>query len=163
METTQINASSVHDFSVQTIDGNEVSLSQYKGKVLLIVNVASECGFTPQYEDLQAFYEEYASQGVEVLGFPANNFGGQEPGSNEEIKAFCTSRFSVSFPMFAKISVVGADQHPLYEYLSAAAEQEPKWNFHKYLVDQEGKVVAVYGSRTNPYDEALINDVKGLL
>jgi glutathione peroxidase len=126
---------------MQTIDGEEAPLSEYAGKVLVVVNVASRCGNTPQYGDLQAFYEAHQEQGLEILGFPANNFMGQEPGTNEEIKAFCTREYAVSFPMFAKISVKGKDQHPLYTWLEAQTGQKPKWNFHKYLINRQGEVV----------------------
>jgi len=132
---------SIYDFTMQTIDGEEAPLSEYSGKVLVVVNVASRCGNTPQYGDLQSFYEEYQDQGLEILGFPANNFMGQEPGTNEEIKAFCTREYAVSFPMFAKISVKGKDQHPLYAWLEAQTGQKPKWNFHKYLINRQGEVV----------------------
>lgn len=145
---------SVHDFSVQTIEGDTVSLNKYAGKKLLIVNVASECGFTSQYEDLQRVQEQMKDRLV-VLGFPANNFGGQEPGTEAEIKQFCEARFGVTFPMFSKISVVGAEQHPLYTWLTDPARngwnnQEPEWNFTKYLVDEDGQLLHYYPSRTNP-------------
>ena len=137
---------SVHDFTVQDIDGNDVSLSQYEGKVLLIVNVASKCGLTPQYEDLQATYEKYADDGLVVLGFPANNFLAQEPGSDEKIKSFCTENYNVSFPMFSKISVKGRNQAPLYSYLTKKDENgvidaPVKWNFQKFLIDRKGNIV----------------------
>ncbi len=140
------NMSSVHDFEVITIDGQKISLSQYQGKVLVIVNVASKCGLTPQYADLQEFYEQYKDKGVVVLGFPANNFGAQEPGTNSEIKDFCTKNYGVTFPMFAKISVKGEDIHPLYQYLTQKSmngvlDAPVKWNFQKFIVDKEGKVV----------------------
>lgn len=143
---TSGNMKSVHDFEMVTIDGQKVSLSQYKGKVLVIVNVASKCGLTPQYVDLQEFYEQYKNKGVEVLGFPANNFGAQEPGTNAEIKEFCTKNYGVTFPMFAKISVKGEDIHPLYQYLTQKSENgvldaPVKWNFQKFIVDKNGKVV----------------------
>lgn len=140
------NMKSVHDFEMVTIDGQKVSLSQYKGKVLVIVNVASKCGLTPQYADLQEFYEKYKGKGVEVLGFPANNFGAQEPGTNSEIKEFCTKNYGVTFPMFAKISVKGDDIHPLYQYLTQKSQNgvldaPVKWNFQKFIINKEGKVV----------------------
>lgn len=147
---------SVHEFSVLDIEGNEVALSDFAGKKLLIVNVASECGFTSQYEDLQSIHEQMEGRLV-VLGFPANDFGGQEPGTNEEIKAFCQSKFQVTFPMFSKISVVGKDQHPLYSWLSTKVkngwnDEAPKWNFTKYLIDEEGQLMAYYPSSTNPIE-----------
>jgi glutathione peroxidase len=137
---------SVYDFNVTDIDGNKVALSKYKGKVLIIVNVASKCGLTPQYADLQAFYDKHKSKGVEILGFPANNFMGQEPGSNAEIKKFCSSQFKVSFPMFSKISVQGSDMAPLYKYLTTKQENgvmdaPVKWNFQKFIIDKSGRWV----------------------
>lgn len=148
--------SNVYDIEVKDIIGNDVSLSRYKGKVLLIVNVASKCGYTRQYADLQALYEEYQGEDFVVLGFPANNFLNQEPGSNEEINRFCTSKFGVTFPMFSKISVKGKDQHPLYQYLTSkelnGRKNFPiKWNFQKFLVDKNGKIREVFnpGERVN--------------
>jgi glutathione peroxidase len=157
---------SVHDFSVKGIDGEEVTLSAFKGKVLLIVNVASECGFTPQYAGLEALQKKFGAQGFSVLGFPSNQFGAQEPGSNEEIAAFCETRFGVTFPMFAKIDVNGARAHPLYRHLTSEkagvlGTEAIKWNFTKFLVDREGKVVARYGSSTKP--EALEEPIRQLL
>jgi len=138
-------AESIYDFSMQTIEGEETPLSDYAGKVLVVVNVASRCGKTPQYADLQSFYEAHRDKGLEILGFPANNFMGQEPGTNEQIKEFCTSKYGVSFPMFAKISVKGKDQHPLYAWLEEESGQRPKWNFHKYLINRKGEVVMSIG------------------
>ena len=132
-------AQSIYDFSLPNIQGEQQSLADYKGKVLLIVNVASRCGLTPQYEDLQALYAELEDQGLVVLGFPANNFMGQEPGTNEDIASFCSNQYGVSFPMFAKISVKGQDQHALYQYLEEKTGQTPSWNFQKYLVDATGE------------------------
>jgi glutathione peroxidase len=154
----------VHDFTMKTIDGKDVSLSAYKGKKILIVNVASKCGYTPQYEELQKFHEKYGEK-VAVLGFPANNFGGQEPGSNEEIATFCKKNYGVSFQMFAKISVIGEDQHPLYKWLSTKSEngwndQAPRWNFCKYLVDENGKLLKYFGSGVKPFDDEIVNLVK---
>jgi glutathione peroxidase len=136
----------VYDFTVKDIDGKEVSLSKYNGKVLLIVNVASLCGNTPQYKEIQALYEKYKSKGLVVLGFPANNFMGQEPGSNEKIKEFCTREYQVTFPMFSKISVKGSDIAPLYQYLTKKEENGTldaavKWNFQKFVIGKDGKVV----------------------
>lgn len=138
----------VYQFTMQDIKGQEVSLSQFKRKVILIVNVASECGYTPQYADLQALYEKKKDKGLVILGFPANEFGAQEPGTNEEIMTFCSTRFGVTFPMFSKISVKGDDQHPLYKFLTTkdlngVLDAEMKWNFQKFLIDREGKVVRV--------------------
>lgn len=139
----------IYDIKVNDIIGNKVSLSRYKGKVLLIVNVASKCSNTKQYADLQAIYEEYQDDGFVVLGFPANNFMNQEPGSDEEINRFCTSKYGVTFPMFSKISVKGKDIHPLYEYLTSKKENGKldapiKWNFQKFLVGRNGKVISYY-------------------
>lgn len=161
MAQTQI--SSIHDFTVESITGDSISLSTYAGKVLLIVNVASKCGLTPQYEDLQRFQAEFEEQGVTILGFPANNFKGQEPGSNAEIQEFCSLNFGVTFPMFSKISVIEEEQHPLYEYLETETDQPPTWNFHKYLVDQQGKVIMSISPKTGIYDPEVIAKVKGLL
>lgn len=146
---------SVHDFTVDLIDGTRKPLSDYKGKVLLVVNVASKCGYTKQYSGLEALYLAYASQGLVVLGFPANNFMGQEPGTNEEIATFCSTRFNVTFPMFAKISVGGDDIHPLYRFLTDE-ERHGKlggkitWNFNKFLVDGDGKLINRFGTRVDP-------------
>ena len=143
------------DFTVKTIDGQEKKLSDYKGKVVLLVNVASKCGLTPQYTALESTYEKYKDQGFVVIGFPANNFGSQEPGSNEQIKEFCTSKYNVTFPMMSKISVKGDDKHPLYKFLTEGKAGEDfagdiEWNFAKFLVDRNGNVMARFGSRTTP-------------
>lgn len=148
--------------SLPDIDGVEQDLAQYKGKVILMVNVASECGFTGQYKGLQELYDAKKDKGFVILGFPANNFRGQEPGSNAEIKKFCTEKYSVTFPMFSKISVKGDDAHPLFKKLTAAAG-EPEWNFNKYLVDKDGNVVHRYQSRTKPGDAELGNKIDELL
>src|ERR1700712_3629733 len=131
--------SSVYDFKVNSIEGQTIDLSKYKGKTLLIVNTASKCGFTKQYEDLQKLHQLYGGK-VTVLGFPANNFGGQEPGTNPEILEFCKSKYSVTFPMFEKVSVLGADRAPLYTFLKEKTQKEPTWNFCKYLVKPDGTV-----------------------
>ena len=151
-------AKTFYDFTLRTLDGKTVDFSSYKGKKVLVVNTASECGYTKQYEDLQRLHEEHGEK-VVVLGFPANNFGGQEPGSNEEIAAFCKKNFGVSFPVFEKISVVGADQHPLYQWLKAQSGEEPKWNFSKYLISEEGKVMGFYPSGVNPMDDPIISQL----
>ena len=148
-------ANSVHDFTLDSIDGEATSLGDYKGKVLLMVNVASRCGFTPQYKGLEALYRKYKDRGLVVMGFPANNFGGQEPGTNNEIKAFCSRNFDVSFPMFGKISVKGTDTHPLYQFLtdkSAHPETggEVPWNFTKFLADGDGKVIGRFAPDVEP-------------
>lgn len=153
-------------YSVKDIDGKDQKLDQFKGKVVLIVNVASNCGFTGQYAGLEKLYQDYKSKGLVVIGFPANDFNGQEPGSDSEIKQFCTSKYNVTFPMFSKIHVVGADAHPLYKQLAAQkgeAGGEPKWNFNKYLVDREGKVVEHFQSQAKPDSDQLRKKIEALL
>jgi glutathione peroxidase len=145
----------VYDFTLDSIDGKPVSLSSYKGKVLMLVNVASKCGYTPQYTALESTYEKYRDRGLVIVGIPANNFGGQEPGTNEEIKTFCTRKFKVSFPMMSKVSVKGDDTTPLYKYLTSTAPNpktagEIKWNFTKFLVDRNGNVVSRFEPATTP-------------
>ncbi|KVZ11881.1 glutathione peroxidase [Burkholderia stagnalis] len=171
-------SSTLYDIPVNAIDGSPTSLRAFKGKVLLVVNVASKCGLTPQYEGLEALYEDKRERGLEVLGFPANNFKGQEPGTDAEIQAFCTGTFGVKFPLFSKISVVGGDQHPLYRTLTQAQPQatgdgpfrerlkgygiEPNpapdvlWNFEKFLVSRDGEVVARFAPNTASDDPALV-------
>jgi len=145
---------SIYDYSAKTIDGEEKSLGDYKGKVLLIVNTASECGFTPQLEELQNLYEAYKDQGLEILGFPCNQFGKQDPGSDEEISQFCERNYGVTFPMFSKIDVKGENAHPLFVYLTKEAKgmltKEIKWNFTKFLVDKEGEVIDRFAPQTKP-------------
>ncbi|MBL4936026.1 glutathione peroxidase [Clostridium sp. YIM B02515] len=173
---------SIYDFKVKTIDGEEISLEEYKGKVLLIANTASKCGFTPQYKDLQKLYEQYNSQGFEILGFPSNQFAEQEPGSNNEVKTFCEINYGVKFPMFEKIEVRGENAHPLFKYLTEKAPfkgfdledatgkflhthlvnnfpdylvgDSIKWNFTKFLINKEGNVVARFESPVEPMDIA---------
>ncbi len=144
----------VYDFNAKTIDGEEISLDKYKGNVLLIVNVAGNCGFTKQYAGLQKLYEAYKDQGFYVLGFPCNQFAGQEPGTEEEIKEFCSTTYGVTFPMFSKIDVNGDDAHPLYKFLKSekkgAAGESIKWNFTKFLIDREGNVVDRFATTTTP-------------
>ncbi|MGE5336288.1 MAG: glutathione peroxidase [Gemmatimonadota bacterium] len=147
----------VYDFSAATIDGKLRKLADYKGKVVLIVNVASRCGFTPQYKGLEALYQKYGKQGLVVLGFPCNQFGAQEPGTESEIAEFCEINYGVTFPLFAKIDVNGADAHPLYKHLASAApgllgSESIKWNFTKFLVDRKGNVVKRYAPNTAPAD-----------
>lgn len=152
--------------TVKRIDGTEESLESYRGKVLLIVNVASKCGMTPQYAGLEQLYKDKKDAGLVVLGFPANNFRSQEPGSNPEIAEFCKTRFGVTFPMFEKISVTGTDQHPLYKQLAAQPAPiggDPSWNFTKFLVDRSGNVVARFEPRTRPDDPALVKKIDELL
>lgn len=159
---------SVYDFSMKNIDGRDVKLDAYKGNVVMIVNVASKCGYTPQYEGLEAIYKKYKDQGFEILGFPANNFMGQEPGTEAEIKEFCSTKYGVTFPMFAKISVTGTDQHPLYTYLTSKQSNpefggDISWNFNKFLLDRNGKVVARFGSKDKPEDAAVTGAVEKYL
>jgi glutathione peroxidase len=149
---------SVYDFTVKDIDGKDASLGQYRGKVVMIVNVASKCGFTPQYAGLQRIYDQYKDKGLVVLGFPANDFLWQEPGTDAEIKSFCAMKYSVTFPMFAKISVKGGDMHPLYKFLTEEASNpgfggKITWNFNKFLLDRTGKTVARFATRTAPEDK----------
>jgi glutathione peroxidase len=148
---------SLYDFKMNALDGKSIDFSQYKGKTLLIVNTASKCGFTPQYADLQKLNETYGNK-VVILGFPANNFGGQEPGTNEEIGSFCKKNYGVSFQMFEKISVKGADQHPLYAFLKEKTGQEPSWNFCKYLVKPDG-TVKFFNSKVNPLDKQITDEL----
>ncbi len=148
-------AESIYGIEVETIDGKTESLSQYQGKVLLVVNTASKCGFTPQYEGLEALYREFRDEGLMVLGFPCDQFGHQEPGSEEEIRDFCSTRFDVSFPMHAKVEVNGDGQHPIYAHLETEARgvlgsRTIKWNFTKFLVGRSGEVLARFGSVTKP-------------
>src|SRR5215203_565896 len=159
-KSVSASSPSILDFTMKDIDGKNVKLKKYKGKVLLVVNTASKCGYTPQYEGLQAIYDKYNAQGFSVLGFPANNFGGQEPGTESEIKEFCTTKYKVTFPMFAKISVKGDDQDPLYKFLTGK-ETNPgfggdiTWNFNKFLIDRKGNVVARFSSKDTPNGEAV--------
>jgi glutathione peroxidase len=158
---------SVHDFKVKNIKGEDVDLSGYKGKVLLIVNVASKCGATPQYDPLQALYAKYADKGLVVLGFPANNFGGQEPGTNEEIVEFCTSNYSVEFPMFSKVSVKGDDKAPLFTYLTGAENPDKQgdigWNFEKFLVGKDGKLIRRFPTKVKPDDATVVAAIEEAL
>jgi len=155
----------LYGFRLPDIDGHPVALKTFKGKVLLIVNTASMCGNTPQYADLQEMYERYRERGFEILAFPANDFGQQEPGTNQEIKGFCYTKYSISFPLFSKITVVGKDKHPLYQYLT---EQSPfpgrvTWNFQKYLVDRSGNVIGKYDPGLNPLSPTIVSDVEKAL
>ncbi len=160
--TASVFGASIHDFSLKSIDGQDLALSAYKGKTVLIVNTASQCGNTPQYAGLESINKKYASQGLVVLGVPANNFGGQEPGSNEEIKSFCSRTFKVTFPMAAKISVKGPDQHPLFKFLSDSSSA-PEWNFAKYLVGKDGKVIKRFGAGTQPESKEIISAIEAAL
>jgi len=159
---------SVLDFTMKSIDGDDVKLDSYIGKVLLLVNVASKCGYTPQYRGLESVYKKYKEQGLVVMGFPANNFFWQEPGTNDEIKTFCTTKYNVTFPMFAKISVKGDKIHPLYKFLTSK-QTNPEfagsisWNFNKFLVDRAGKVVARFSSKDEPESEKVLQAIEQAL
>ena len=157
----------LYDFTLPSIDGNSTPLSTYKGKVILLVNVASRCGYTPQYSALESLYEKYKDAGLVILGFPANNFGAQEPGTNAEIRSFCSTKYNVTFPMFAKVSVKGDDTTPLYQYLtqkaSPAVAGEIKWNFTKFLVDRNGHVVARFEPAVKPDSAEVVAAVEKLL
>lgn len=151
---TTIEASTLTDFHATTIDGRDLSFDEYKGQVVLVVNVASECGFTPQYEGLEQLYRKYGDEGLVVLGFPCDQFGNQEPGSEEAIQEFCSTRFAVSFPMFAKVEVNGKTAHPLFRWLrsqtSGLTSDKVRWNFTKFLVGRDGRVIKRYGSSLEP-------------
>jgi glutathione peroxidase len=153
---------SLHDISANTIDGQEQSLADYKGKVLLVVNVASECGSTPQYEGLEKLWREYKDQGFAVLGFPSNDFGDQEPGTEAQIKEFCSAKYDVTFPMYAKIKTQGEGQSQVYRFLSADWG-EPKWNFHKYLVSKTGRVIKAFPTSTDPSNPVLRDAIEAAL
>ena len=158
----------LYDFVMKDITGTPVSLSSFRGKVLLVVNVASKCGFTPQYAGLQSLYGRYRSRGFEILGFPANDFLWQEPGSDQEIQQFCSTKYGVSFPIFSKISVKGRKIHPLYKYLTDS-ETNPKtrgkitWNFNKFLVDRNGNIVSRFDSKVEPLDDQLVSAVEAAI
>jgi len=157
---------SIYDITVKDINGKEVKLSDYKGKVLLIVNVASKCGFTPQYEGLQKIYEKYKDKGFEILAFPCNDFGGQEPGSNEEIKEFCSTNYNVTFKLFDKIKVLGNERAPLYDRLINSDNVEKgdvKWNFEKFLIDKSGTIKARFRSKVKPESEEITKEIEKLL
>jgi glutathione peroxidase len=158
--------SSIYDYSALSLEGNEKPLTEFRGQVLLVVNVASKCGFTPQYQGLEALFQKFHAKGFAVLGFPCNQFGGQEPGSSEEIAGFCTSTYGVSFPMFAKINVNGAETHPVYQFLKEEKKglfgtEAIKWNFTKFLIDRQGHVTGRYAPTTKPED--LEKDIEKLL
>jgi glutathione peroxidase len=162
-QNQQSQPHSVYDFEFKTLMGEDIALSDFKGRKMLLVNVASECGFTPQYKELQELYDKYGDK-VVVLGFPANDFGGQEPGSNEEIASFCERNYGVKFPVFQKISVTGSDAHPLYQFLSSrnlngVTDEKPTWNFCKYLIDEKGKVMKFFPSKVKPLSEEIISAI----
>jgi glutathione peroxidase len=166
MFTFSISAAGLRDIPVKDIDGKDTSLKAYDGKVLLIVNVASKCGYTPQYKGLEAVYEKYKDKGFAVLGFPCNQFGGQEPGTNEEIKQFCTLKYNVTFPMFDKIEVNGPNRHPLYVTLAGKDSPYPgdiKWNFNKFLVGRDGKILKRFDSRVTPESPELAQAIEAAL
>jgi len=167
MAGTTFAASNIYDFTLPSIDGQPAPLADFRGKVVLVVNVASQCGYTPQYSALEAVYEKYKSQGFVIVGFPANNFGAQEPGTNQEIKTFCTRKYSVTFPMYAKVSVKDPDQTPLYQYLTkqtpAPIAGEIKWNFTKFLVDRNGNVVQRFEPAVTPDSPEVISAIEKLL
>ncbi|MDA3823054.1 MAG: glutathione peroxidase [Bacteroidales bacterium] len=159
---TTINAQkSFYDFTVKDINGEDFKLSQFKGKKVLVVNTASKCGLTPQYEGLQELYDTYGGDDFEIIGFPANNFAKQEPGTNEEIAEFCEANYAIAFPMMGKLSVKGDDQHPLYKWLTSESENgledsKVTWNFQKYMIDEEGKLVGHFAPQTKPQNNKLV-------
>lgn len=166
--TTPPPEKSVYEFTMTDIEGKPVKLDAYKGRVVMIVNVASKCGFTPQYEGLEAIYQKYKDRGFTVLGFPANNFLGQEPGTEAEIGQFCSVNYGVTFPLFSKISVAGRDQHPLYTFLTSKKSNPEyggaiSWNFNKFLLDKDGTVVARFGTREKPDSQLVIDTIEKLL
>jgi len=168
MAATSISsASTIYDFTLPSIDGKAMPLVEFKGKVMLVVNVASRCGYTPQYSALEALYEKYKDRGFVILGFPANNFGGQEPGSNEEIKTFCSTKYNVTFPLYGKVSVLGSDQTPLYRYLTretnGSISGDIKWNFTKFLVGRDGKVIQRFEPAVKPDSPEVVNAIEKLL
>lgn len=152
----------IYNLTVNTIDGKKINLSDYGNKVLLIVNVASECGYTPQYEGLEKIYEKYKNKGFEILAFPCNDFGGQEPGTNEEISTFCKAKYNVTFPLFDKIKILGNDKNPLYEKLISNFDpkSDVKWNFEKFLIDRKGDIVSRFGSKIKPESAELVGAVE---
>jgi glutathione peroxidase len=151
------------DVKMPTLSEDSASLCRYAGKVLLVVNTASQCGYTPQYEGLEKLYQRFKDRGLVVIGFPSNDFGGQEPGSNQEIARFCELNYGVSFPMFAKSSVAKGAVNPFYERLAQTSNSRPRWNFHKYLVDRKGEKVQAYGSSVEPSDPKLVVEIERLL
>jgi glutathione peroxidase len=157
------NANDLYDIELRHIDGRDTTLREYAGDVLLAVNVASECGLTPQYAGLEKLYEEKAGRGLRVLGFPCNQFGAQEPGTNEQIAQFCTTRFNVTFPLFDKLEVNGPGRHPLYRALTAAEPGDITWNFEKFLIDRNGKVVGRFAPGVEPEDPALLEAIDDAL
>jgi glutathione peroxidase len=166
MSTLAVHAGSIYDIAVKDIDGKDASLGAYKGKVVLIVNVASKCGLTPQYSALEAVHEKYKDKGFAVLGFPCNQFGGQEPGNSEQIKQFCSSKYNVTFPLYEKLEVNGAGRHPLYVALAGKESPYPgdiKWNFGKFLVGKDGRVLKRFEPKTTPDDPEVIKAIEAAL
>ena len=166
MHTLAASGASIYEIPLKDIDGKETSLAPYKGKVVLIVNVASKCGYTPQYKALEATFEKYKDKGFEILAFPCNQFGGQEPGTNEEIKQFCSSKYNVTFPLFDKIEVNGANRHPLYTELAGEKSPYPgniKWNFSKFLVGRDGKLIKRFDSKVAPEAPELVTAIEAAL
>lgn len=164
-EKPSVDKKSLYHFTMKTIEGKDKSLAEYRGEVLLVVNVASFCGHTPQYKDLEEVYRRYKDKGFQILAFPANNFGQQEPGTDKEIKTFCESKYNVTFDLFSKISVRGDDQHPLYRYITKDSPfpGSVKWNFQKYLVDMDGNIVAMFPSGVKPTDKEVVQKIESLL
>lgn len=158
-------ADSIHEFKMKNIEGKEVELSEYKGKVLLVVNVASKCGATPQYEQLQALQDKYKEKGLVVVGVPCNQFGGQEPGTEKDIQKFCTDKYKVTFPMMSKVDVNGEKEAPLYKFLKAHAESKDdvKWNFEKFIVSKEGEVVGRFATKTKPDADEVVSVIESEL
>jgi glutathione peroxidase len=167
MAESAFAASNIYGFTLPSLDGEPLPLANFKGKVVMVVNVASRCGYTPQYTGLEALYEKYKDQGFVILGFPANNFGGQEPGTNQEIKKFCSTKYSVTFPLYSKVSVKGDDETPLYQYLTKQADPthtgDIKWNFTKFLVDRNGNVVQRFEPAVTPDSAEVVSAVEKLL
>ena len=157
-------AANIYDFTLRSIDGKPMPLAKFKGKVVLVVNVASRCGYTPQYSALESLYEKYKDQGFVIVGFPANNFGAQEPGTNKEIKTFCSRKYNVTFPMYSKVSVKGDDQTPLYQYLTKqtgpSIAGDIKWNFTKFLVDRNGNMVERFESAVTPDSKEVVSAIE---
>lgn len=162
---TSMAADSIHEFKMTNIEGKEVELSEYKGKVLLVVNVASKCGATPQYEQLQALQDQYKEKGLVVVGVPCNQFGGQEPGTEKDIQKFCTDKYKVTFPMMSKVDVNGEKEAPLYKFLKSHAESKDdvKWNFEKFIVSKEGTVVGRFGTKTKPDADEVVSVIESEL
>ena len=168
LATVSASAASVYDYTLNSIDGKSTPLSTYKGKVLMLVNVASKCGYTPQYAGLEALYQKYKDQGFVIVGIPANNFMSQEPGTNAEIKSFCKTKYDVQFPMMSKVSVAGADKAPLYQFLTSSQENpqtggEIKWNFTKFLISRDGRMLNRFEPAVTPEDPALTSAVEAAL